>query len=244
MEELGHVSDSPCQATESVYQMFPEGQDLYTTWEAYSTEFLWIFAFPNTSRKALRPSRPLSQNGGSSHVRIWVKNLFLVTVVDNDHDHGLNIARNGGACLPACFVYNTDPIPSSISKVLDPIHMEKISIVATHQQGPFFRETRSVRLFGQRRDSEDDSGRMVFGKWCWRGTPCSVSYTTVGLTLSKEETLQIEYIESVMPPQKMSDFPQDDWVSSVSSRAPGYETHDFCISEVLTSRQIVFHRFI
>ncbi|KAF9458894.1 ribosome biogenesis protein YTM1 [Collybia nuda] len=37
-----------------------------------------------------------------------------------------------------------------------------------------------------------------------------------------EETLEIEYIESVMPPQKMSDFPHEDWVSSVSCKVKGY----------------------
>ncbi|KAF9558980.1 ribosome biogenesis protein YTM1 [Agrocybe pediades] len=37
-----------------------------------------------------------------------------------------------------------------------------------------------------------------------------------------EETLEIEYIESVMPPQKMSDFPHEDWVSTVSCQIPGY----------------------
>ncbi|KDR81881.1 hypothetical protein GALMADRAFT_240151 [Galerina marginata CBS 339.88] len=40
--------------------------------------------------------------------------------------------------------------------------------------------------------------------------------------VGEEETLEIEYIESVMPPQKMSDFPHEDWVSSVSCQAPGY----------------------
>ncbi|KAJ7172745.1 WD40-repeat-containing domain protein [Mycena filopes] len=34
--------------------------------------------------------------------------------------------------------------------------------------------------------------------------------------VGEEETLEIEYIESVLPPQKMSDLPHDDWVSSVS----------------------------
>ncbi|KAJ6611758.1 WD40-repeat-containing domain protein [Mycena sp. CBHHK59/15] len=35
-------------------------------------------------------------------------------------------------------------------------------------------------------------------------------------SVGEEETLEIEYIESVLPPQKMSDLPHDDWVSSVS----------------------------
>ncbi|KAJ7764493.1 WD40-repeat-containing domain protein [Mycena maculata] len=38
--------------------------------------------------------------------------------------------------------------------------------------------------------------------------------------VGEEETLEIEYIESVLPPQKISDLPHDDWVSSVSCR-PG-----------------------
>ncbi|CAK5264069.1 unnamed protein product [Mycena citricolor] len=36
--------------------------------------------------------------------------------------------------------------------------------------------------------------------------------------VGEEETLEIEYIESVLPPQKISDLPHDDWVSSVSCR--------------------------
>ncbi|KAG6856668.1 ribosome biogenesis protein ytm1 [Tephrocybe sp. NHM501043] len=35
------------------------------------------------------------------------------------------------------------------------------------------------------------------------------------------KTLEIEYIESVMPPEKVSDFPHEDWVSSVSCKIPG-----------------------
>ncbi|KAF8625850.1 hypothetical protein AX17_006746 [Amanita inopinata Kibby_2008] len=40
--------------------------------------------------------------------------------------------------------------------------------------------------------------------------------------VGEEETLEIEYIESVLPPQKLSDFPHDDWVSSVSCQIPGH----------------------
>ncbi|PPQ81374.1 hypothetical protein CVT25_015895, partial [Psilocybe cyanescens] len=40
--------------------------------------------------------------------------------------------------------------------------------------------------------------------------------------VGEEETLEIEYIESVMPPQKMSDYPHEDWVSAVSCQIPGY----------------------
>ncbi|KAK2466569.1 hypothetical protein APHAL10511_001431 [Amanita phalloides] len=46
--------------------------------------------------------------------------------------------------------------------------------------------------------------RTSLGEWC--------AEHGVG----EEETLEIEYIESVLPPQRLSDFPHDDWVSSVS----------------------------
>lgn len=36
------------------------------------------------------------------------------------------------------------------------------------------------------------------------------------LTMPQEETLEIEYFESVMPPQKMTSLPHEDWISSVS----------------------------
>ncbi|KAL4242423.1 Ribosome biogenesis protein YTM1 [Abortiporus biennis] len=38
----------------------------------------------------------------------------------------------------------------------------------------------------------------------------------------EEETLEIEYFESVMPPQKMSSLPHEDWVSDVECQLPGY----------------------
>ncbi|KAG6854544.1 ribosome biogenesis protein ytm1 [Blastosporella zonata] len=48
--------------------------------------------------------------------------------------------------------------------------------------------------------------RSALGEWCAENS---------------EETLEIEYIESVMPPEKVSDFPHEDWVSSVSCKIPG-----------------------
>ncbi|KAF7762405.1 hypothetical protein Agabi119p4_8998 [Agaricus bisporus var. burnettii] len=45
--------------------------------------------------------------------------------------------------------------------------------------------------------------KTSLGEWC--------SENNVG----EEETIEIEYVESVLPPQKMSDFPHDDWVSSI-----------------------------
>ncbi|KDQ57484.1 hypothetical protein JAAARDRAFT_129999 [Jaapia argillacea MUCL 33604] len=50
--------------------------------------------------------------------------------------------------------------------------------------------------------------RGSLGEWC--------AERDVG----DEETLNIEYIESVMPPQKMSSLPHQDWVSSVSCKIP------------------------
>ncbi|KIM80624.1 hypothetical protein PILCRDRAFT_822365 [Piloderma croceum F 1598] len=38
----------------------------------------------------------------------------------------------------------------------------------------------------------------------------------------EEETLEIEYVESVMPPEKMSSLPHEDWVSSVSCQIQGF----------------------
>ncbi|TFK87208.1 ribosome biogenesis protein YTM1 [Polyporus arcularius HHB13444] len=40
--------------------------------------------------------------------------------------------------------------------------------------------------------------------------------------VGEEETLEIEYFESVMPPQRMSTLPHEDWVSSISCQLPGY----------------------
>ncbi|KAK7680320.1 ribosome biogenesis protein ytm1 [Cerrena zonata] len=52
--------------------------------------------------------------------------------------------------------------------------------------------------------------RTTLGEWC--------SEKGIG----EEETLEIEYFESVMPPQKMSSLPHEDWVSSVSATLPGH----------------------
>ncbi|RDB15546.1 Ribosome biogenesis protein YTM1 [Hypsizygus marmoreus] len=51
--------------------------------------------------------------------------------------------------------------------------------------------------------------RSSLGEWCAENGA------------GEEETLEIEYIESVMPPEKMSDFPHEDWVSAVSCKVPG-----------------------
>ncbi|KAF8073460.1 ribosome biogenesis protein YTM1 [Lyophyllum atratum] len=51
--------------------------------------------------------------------------------------------------------------------------------------------------------------RATLGEWCAENGA------------GEEETLEIEYIESVMPPEKVSDFPHEDWVSSVLCKVPG-----------------------
>lgn len=43
--------------------------------------------------------------------------------------------------------------------------------------------------------------------------------------LMQEETLEIEYFESVMPPQRMSTLPHEDWVASISCQLPGYVSY-------------------
>lgn len=56
---------------------------------------------------------------------------------------------------------------------------------------------------------------------------------SVILTIMQEETLEIEYIESLLPPQKMSDQPHEDWVSSVSCELQG------CVSVLLAPFRIL-----
>ncbi|TCD62051.1 ribosome bioproteinsis protein ytm1 [Steccherinum ochraceum] len=52
--------------------------------------------------------------------------------------------------------------------------------------------------------------RSSLGEWCQEKG------------IGEEETLEIEYFESVMPPQKMSSIPHEEWVSAVSCQVPGY----------------------
>ncbi|KAG8912666.1 ribosome biogenesis protein ytm1 [Tulasnella sp. 417] len=52
--------------------------------------------------------------------------------------------------------------------------------------------------------------RTSLGDWC----------LTKGI--EEEETLEIEYIESVLPPERVSSMPHPDWVSSISCEQKGY----------------------
>ncbi|GJE94165.1 NLE and WD40 domain-containing protein [Phanerochaete sordida] len=51
--------------------------------------------------------------------------------------------------------------------------------------------------------------RTTLGEWCAEHG------------VEEEETLEIEYIESVMPPQRMTSLPHEDWVSSISCQESG-----------------------
>ncbi|KAG5222568.1 ribosome bioproteinis protein [Salix suchowensis] len=59
---------------------------------------------------------------------------------------------------------------------------------------------------------------------CWRYAS-RLQRTKRSTDGKQEETLEIEYIQSVMPPQWMSDIPHEDWVSSVSCGLQGFDTH-------------------
>lgn len=58
----------------------------------------------------------------------------------------------------------------------------------------------------------------------------------------QEETVEIEYIESVMPPQKMSSVPHEDWVSSVSCGRQGLVHADF--RRCLTTNRLLERFFL
>lgn len=50
----------------------------------------------------------------------------------------------------------------------------------------------------------------------------SLAEWCAGRGMGEEETLEVEYIESVRPPERMSAMPSEDWVSSVCAQVPGY----------------------
>ncbi|OBZ77049.1 Ribosome biogenesis protein YTM1 [Grifola frondosa] len=83
--------------------------------------------------------------------------------------------------------------------------METVPALATRQQSIISSKTCPIRLFG--------SGGILRGtlaEWC------------AEKGIGEEETLEIEYFESVMPPQRMSTLPHEDWVSSISCQIAGY----------------------
>ncbi|KAJ3768937.1 WD40-repeat-containing domain protein [Lentinula raphanica] len=74
--------------------------------------------------------------------------------------------------------------------------------------------------------------RTSLGEWC--------AENGVG----EEETLELEYIESVMPPQKMSDIPHEDWVSSVSCQLKSHfitASYDGTVRFFDYSQKLVFN---
>jgi hypothetical protein len=53
----------------------------------------------------------------------------------------------------------------------------------------------------------------------------------------QEETLEIEYIESVLPPSRLATLPHEEWVSSISCAVPGFAFHYYyltCARRALT----------
>ena len=56
----------------------------------------------------------------------------------------------------------------------------------------------------------------------FRGEIIRGSLGDVALGDGGEETMEIEYIQSVLPPQKMASIPHEDWVSGVSCQIPGF----------------------
>jgi len=70
------------------------------------------------------------------------------------------------------------------------------------------------------------------------------------VTGTQEETLEVEYIESVLPPTKLATLPHEEWVSSISCSIPGsapfdYRYYYYFFSPALTLlRQPLPHGFI
>ncbi|KAH7908982.1 ribosome biogenesis protein YTM1 [Hygrophoropsis aurantiaca] len=58
---------------------------------------------------------------------------------------------------------------------------------------------------------------LVRGSDILRG---SLGEWTTANGVGEEDTLEIEYFESILPPQRMSTLPHEDWVSSISSQIP------------------------
>lgn len=63
----------------------------------------------------------------------------------------------------------------------------------------------------------------------------------------QEETLEVEYIESTMPPTRLAALPHDEWVSSISCFVPGFAPSWFYFKPMralMVLRQPLPHRFI
>ncbi|KAG8876847.1 Meiotic recombination protein dmc1 [Tulasnella sp. 331] len=73
--------------------------------------------------------------------------------------------------------------------------------------------------------------RASLGEWC------------ASKGIEEEETLEIEYIESVLPPERVSSIPHPDWVSSISCHLKGYfltGSYDSCV-RLYNDRQELLH---
>lgn len=119
--------------------------------------------------------------------------------------------------------YDTNAVPTPHPKVHDPRLMEALPTLAAREQGTLAAQAHPIRVSCARGDPSRDFDGMVYRKRCRRG---AFTWLSSGARAEyvgdlQEETLEIEYFESVMPPQRMSTIPHEDWVSSVSCQLPG-----------------------
>ena len=121
--------------------------------------------------------------------------------------------------------------------------MEAVPAISADQQGSRASQAGTIRFPCQRRIAKDHPGRVVCREWSRRGWLSVFLLLLPILTyLFQEETLEVEYIESVMPPQKMSDIPHDDWVSSVSCQLKEYR-HSILFSLCISWTLRQFHHY-
>lgn len=95
--------------------------------------------------------------------------------------------------------------------------------------------------------------RTSLGEWCSeRGegeVSCMIclsyrSHILINSIFIKEETLEIQYIESVLPPSKMSSQPHEDWVSAVSCHPTRYAMITIILNMCLKNFQSLVNGFL
>jgi len=137
-------------------------------------------------------------------------------------EHGCNFFHSHAALNPSN-IHHKDTIPAPTAKVHDPSTMAAFPTVSAHQHRARATSRRAVRFPHTRRAT----GRELIRSFQWRGQSVRLARTTTRDSASdiwsetQEETLEIEYIESVMPPSKLATLPHEEWVSSISCFVPG-----------------------
>ncbi|PPQ81376.1 hypothetical protein CVT25_015897 [Psilocybe cyanescens] len=133
------------------------------------------------------------------------------------------------ANLPAHVLHHRVAIPAPLAEVHDPDGVEALPALSARQQSARAREARPFNFLVR----GTEVLRTSLSEWC----------TENGV--GEEETLETEYIESVMPLQKMSDYPHEDWVSAVSCFiTASYDGHlrVFDYSKKLRADHLAVHR--